>query len=526
MLRSTVGFGLALAAAATTVATTAEAQKTLRFVPHADLKVIDPITNTAAITGIHANAIYDMLYGFDGNYRPQPQMAESHTVSPDGLSYRFVLRSGLKFHDGTPVRAADVVASLTRWAERDSNGGILKRHGMTLAAVDDRTFTLTLKEAWGLVLESLAKDGSYAPYAMREKEAKTPPTQPIVEAVGSGPYRFNPSAWVPGSRVVYDKFQDYVPRSEPASLFAGGKRALVDRLEWAVIPDAATAVNALNAGEVDIMEQPPTDLLPLLKRNPSVVVKVHNPYGEVGYLRPNHLHPPFNTPKGRQALLYVAAQEDYMRAAVGDPSNWRTCFSWLGCGSANETEAGTEAFRKPDAAKAKQLLAEAGYKGEKVVVLQPNDLQVLRDMTEVLVQRLREVGVNVDLQTTDWATLTARRAKQEPPEQGGWSMFVSTAFGFRFSNPVTNFALPSPCDRKGFFGWACDEEMNKLLDQWAREPNPDKRKAITEKIQLQGIQTIPYLPMGQLFRPVAYRSTVSGILETPSPVLWNIEKKG
>ena len=501
------------------------AQSVIRYVPHADLKVVDPITNTAAITGQHAYMVYDMLFAYDRDYRPQPQMVEAYTVSPDGLVYRFTLRAGLKFHDGRPVTTADVIQSITRWAARDSNGTILRGLGMQLAAVDDRTFTLTLKEPWGLVLDSLAKDGSYAAFVMREQEAKTDPNAAITEVIGSGPFRFSREGWVPGSKVVYVKNQDYVPRSEPASLFAGGKQVKIDRVEWVIIPDAATAAAALNAGEVDIFEQPPTDLLPMLKRNKDVVVKVHNPFGEIAYLRPNHLHPPFDKPEGRQALLYIAAQDEYMQASAGDPAYWRRCFSWVGCGSSNETEAGTTDFQKPNIAKAKQLLQKAGYKGEPVVVLQPNDLQVLRDITQVLAARLKDAGVNVDLQLSDWATITARRVKKDAPDKGGWSMFVSTAFGFRFSSPVTNFALPMPCGGTGFVGWACDEKMNGLLSSWAKEVDAGKRKAITEQIQIRAIETIPYLPMGQITRPVAYRTNVEGMIEVPSPVLWNVSKR-
>ena len=321
------------------------------------------------------------------------------------------------------------------------------------------------------------------------------------------------------------KDPDYIPRAEPASLFAGGKQVKVDRVEWVIIPDAATAAAALNAGEVDIFEQPPTDLLPMLRRNKDVVVKVHNPFGEVAYLRPNHLHPPFDKPEGRQALLYIAAQDEYMQASAGDPAYWRRCFSWVGCGSSNETEAGTADFQKPNIAKAKELLQKAGYAGQPVVVLQPNDLQVLRDITQVLAARLKDAGVNVDLQLSDWATITARRVKKDAPDKGGWSLFVSTAFGFRFSSPVTNFALPMPCGGTGFVGWACDEKMNGLLTSWAKETDASKRKAVTEAIQIRAIETIPYLPMGQITRPVAYRANVEGMIEVPSPVLWNVSKK-
>ena len=501
------------------------AQSVLRLVPHADLKVLDPIANTAAITAMHGHMIYETLFAYDRELRPQPQMVESWSISPDGLLYRFTLRPGLRFHDGQPVRAGDAVASIARWAARDSNGAILRGLGMQLAVVDERSFTLTLREPWGLVLDSLAKDGSNAPFIMREQEAKTDPATPITEVIGSGPFRFAREAWVPGSRVVYLKNADYVPRAEPPSLYAGGKVVKVDRVEWVIIADATTAVNALSSGEVDIVEQPSLDLLPVLRSNRDVVVKVHNPFGEVVYLRPNHLHPPFDKPEGRQALLYLASQDDYMQTAAGDPANWRRCFSWLGCGSANETEIGTAEFRKPNLARARELLKRAGYAGQPVVVLQPSDLQLLHDVTAVLVERLKDAGVNVEVQLSDWATLSSRRARKDPPDRGGWNIFVSTAFGFRFSSPVTNLALPMPCGGTGFFGWACDETMNGLLAAWARERDPARRRSVTEAIQLRAIETIPYLPLGQFTRSVAYRARVEGMIEVPSVVLWNVAKR-
>ncbi|MBM3612973.1 MAG: ABC transporter substrate-binding protein, partial [Alphaproteobacteria bacterium] len=228
--------------------------------------------------------------------------------------------------------------------------------------------------------------------------------------------------------------------------------------------------------------------------------------------------------EGRQALLHMVAQEDLLAAAIGDPAHWRRCLSWLGCGSAHSTEAGTEGFARPDPAKARELLRRAGYAGEKIVVLQPSDLPVVRDTTEVLIAGMRAAGLNIDVQVTDWATLTARRARKDPPDRGGWSLFASTAFGFRFSSPVTNFALPMPCDGGGFIGWACDEPMNDLLAAWAAETDTARRRAITERVQERAIATIPYLPLGQIFRPVAYRRNVSGIIEAPVPLFWNVTK--
>jgi peptide/nickel transport system substrate-binding protein len=489
--------------------------------------VVDPITNTAAITLLHSYMIYDTLYAFDEKFVPQPQMVQSHTLSADGLVYTFKLRPGLKFHDGSPVTSKDAVASIKRWAARDSNGRAMQAQGLALAVVDDATFTLTLKEKWGLVLDSLAKVSANVAFVMREKEASSDPNVAITETIGSGPFTFEKAEWVPGSKVVYKKNAAYVPRAEPANFYSGGKVVKIDRLEWNYLPDANTASAALNAGEIDIYESPTLDLLPVLKRNKDIVVAVHNPSGWISYMRPNHLHPPFDNVKARQALAHLVDQEDYMRVAVSsDPANWKVCWAFMSCGGPMESEVGTEAYRKPDLAKAKALLAEAGYKGEKITVFQATDIQDLRDVAAVTIERLRQIGVNLDVQASDWGTLSARRGKREAPSEGGWNIFHTRSLGIELSNAVTNFGLAAPCDGKGWFGWNCDEPTEKLRAEWAREPDLAKRKEIGVALQKRAVEVMPYIPLGQSFPPIAYRSNVTGLLKTPIQVFWAAEKKG
>ena len=522
-----IGRLLASVALAAVIAGPAFAQGTIKFAPHADLKVVDPITNTAAITLLHSYMIFDTLYAFDDKYQAQPQMVQSHTVSADGLTYTFKLRPGLMFHDGSAVTTKDVVASVKRWAARDSNGRAMTAAGATVAAVDDQTFTITLKEKWGLILDSLAKLSANVAFVMREKEASTDPNTPITETIGSGPFTFEKAEWVPGSKVVYKKFAGYAPRSEPANMYSGSKAVKVDRVEWNYLPDSNTAAAALNAGEIDIYENPTIDLLPVLQHNKDIVIANHNPSGWISYIRPNHLHPPFNNVKARQALAHLVNQEDYMRVAVSsDPTHWKVCWAWMSCGSPMESEAGAEAYKKADIAKAKQLLAEAGYKGEKITVFQATDIQDLRDIAAVTNENLRRAGVNLDIQTNDWATLAARRGKKEAPAEGGWNIFHTRSLGVEFSSALTNFALAAPCDGRGWFGWNCDEQTEKLRKEWAAEPDLAKRKAIGVELQKRAVETMPYIPVGQSFPPIAYRNSVTGLLKTPIQVLWNAEKKG
>ena len=225
--------------------------RVLRFVPQANLTSLDPIWTTAAVTENHGWTIFDTLYGLTDDLKVQPQMAEGHTVSDDGLTWQIRLREGLKFHDGEPVRAQDCAASLARWARRDTFGQSLGAVVDAWEAADDRTIRIRLKSRFPLLIDALSKPAANVPFIMPERLAKTDPFQQVTEMIGSGPFRFLRDEYVSGSRVAYARFDGYVPRQEPASRNAGGKVARFERVEWTIIPDSATAAAALQAGEID-----------------------------------------------------------------------------------------------------------------------------------------------------------------------------------------------------------------------------------------------------------------------------------
>src|SRR5690349_4395182 len=302
-------------------------QKTLRFIPQADLRVLDPIVTTAGITRNHAYLIYDTLFGTDENLRVHPQMVERWEVSKDQLTYTFTLRDGLAFHDGQKVRSADCIASLTRWGKRDALGQRLAAVTQSWTAIDDQTFRLRLTRAFPRTLEALGELSSNVPFIMPERVARTDPYQAITATIGSGPFKFVKEEWVPGSKVVYVRNAQYVPRTERASWAAGGKIAKVDRIEWVYIPDAATAAAAINAGEADWWEVMPPDLAPLLRKNKAVRIEGKDPLGSVAVMRFNHLQPPFNNAKLRKALLQAVDQKDYVLAIAGGQDLGRECYS-------------------------------------------------------------------------------------------------------------------------------------------------------------------------------------------------------
>ena len=509
----------------------AQPQKTLKVVVHADLKVLDVTANTTYITNRYGYQVYDTLFALNSKYEPQPQMVESWSVTPDHLSWTFKLRPGLVFHDGQKVTSADVIASIKRWMIRDSMGVNLAPAVASFEAVDADTFRILLKEPFPLILDALGKPGTPA-YIIPERIVSVPTTEMITATVGSGPFIMKRDEWRPGHRVVYVKNPKYVARTEPPAYvprkeapdyLSGGKVVHLDRVEWLYIPDQNTALNAFLGGEVDFYELPPLDFITMLKSNPDIRTLVVDPLGVSQHIRPNSLYPPFDNYKARQALLYLASQEEYNQAVVGNPDLYmKFCGTFFMCGSENETDAG--AIRKPDLAKAKALLAEAGYKGEPIVVLQPTDRPQYLATTMVMVEKLRDIGVKVDLQAADWSTISIRRARKDAPDKGGWNIFVTGHGGTDATTPISNFWIGSGCG-KGNAGWPCDMKLQELIAAWGREPDRAKRKAMMPAIQMQAYESVPYISTGQFVQPVAFRKNVTGVLAAGMPVYWNIDKK-
>jgi len=527
-MKMTIGRTMAAALgllAATTLAAPASAQKVLRVVPHADLRVLDGYQTTATITAMHMSSVYDTLFAWDEKLEAKPDAVGAWSVSPDKLKYTFTLRPNQKFHDGSPVTTKDAVASVKRLLGRETLGRTLQPFVASVDIVDDKTFTLTMKEPFGFTLFALSGINQAAGI-MREKEAASDINVPVTETIGSGPFKFLKDEWKPGNRLVYAKNTDYVPRAEPPSGFAGGKVVKVDRVEYTVIPDSATAYAALAKGEVDLLDQPSLDLVPTIAKNPDITITKFYTAGTFGVLRPNHLHPPFNNVKARQALALMVNQREYAQSAYGDEQFWKDvtpCFSMWICDTPFGTQAGSEPYRAQNIEKAKQLLAEAGYKGEKVTLIGASDIPSLNALTLVTADNLKKIGVNVDLVIGEWGNIVARRGKKEAPEQGGWNIFHTTAGGASQALPFASITTPTTCDA-AWFGWPCDEAAEKMRQAFMRETDPAKQKEIAEALHKRLWEVIPYVPVGQYDQPVIHRKNVTGILRGSIQVWWNIDK--
>jgi peptide/nickel transport system substrate-binding protein len=514
----------ALALSATLAMSAPSDAKTITAVMHADLRT-PGMTTTAYIVRDFGYMIYDTLLAEDSSFKIQPQMAE-WKVSDDKLTYTFTLRDGLKWHDGTPVTAEDCVASLKRWGKADGMGQKLMEFTASLEAPDAKTIALKLKEPYALVLESIGKPSSLVPFMMPKRLAETPPDKPVPELIGSGPFKFVPAEFQPGVKAVFEKNKDYVPRKEPPSWTAGGKVVKVDRVEWITMADAQTAANALQSGDIDFMEIPSYDILPVLAADKNLVVETPNQLGFQTVGRMNFLWPPFDNVKVRRAALLAMNQKDVLDALIGNPEYFKVCGAFFVCGTPLATDVGSEAVVKGNGmAEAKKLLAESGYDGTPIVIMAPGDVVTLKAQPIVAAQLLREAGFKVDVQATDWQTVVSRRTSQKSPKEGGWNMFFTNWAAADLMNPIVNFSIGGKGKNGGWFGWAEDAKIEQLKDAFVRASSLEDQKKIAADIQKEAYDQVIYIPLGQFTQPSAWRKSLSGVLDGPAtPIFWNIDK--
>ncbi len=501
-----------------------QAARPLRFVAQADLTILDPVWTPGIVSRNHGLMVFDTLYGVDAALRPQPQMAAGHEIDPDGLRWTITLRDNLRFHDGEPVRARDAVASIRRWARRDTFGGALMAIVDELAAPDDRRIVFRLKRPFPMLADALGKPGTMNAFIMPERLALTDPGTQVTEMTGSGPFRFQADEYVVGSRAVYRKFEGYVPREGGTpSLLAGPKVAHLDRVEWVSLPDPSTAAAALRQGEIDWWEQPPADLSAALKRDRNIRQEVLDTAGSPSFLRFNQLYPPFDRPEMRRALLGAVSQADFMQAVAGeDRALWRDDLGFFLPGSPLASDEGMAALTGPrDLEAVKRELAAAGYKGERVVLLQPTDYPSVSAMNVVAADLLRRCGMTVDLQAMDFGSFIRRIANQEAPERGGWNAVVISTSGASWVNPAAHNYLRGH-GRGSIVGWPSSPRLEALREQWFAAP-PEAQAALGRQMQAAAFADVPFIPVGLFYQNTAYRSDLTGMVKG-APVFWNLRR--
>jgi len=518
----------ALLVVALAASASALAQSTvLRVVPHSNLAILDPIWTTAYMSRNHGYMIYDTLFGTDENAKIKPQMVESWTVSADNRLWTFKLRKGLEFHDGKPVTGEDVIASLQRWGKRDAMGSALFTFVQRMDTPTPDTFRIFLGEACGFVLEALGKPSSNVPFIMPKRIAETDAFKQIEEHIGSGPYVFKRDEFKPGDKAVYVKNAKYVPRSEPPSGSTGGKHVYVERVEWNLaLRDAQAQVNALKNGEVDVIESLGFDHYETVKADSTLQIPKYSNYGLQYMARFNHLHKPFDNAKVRQAALAAFSQEPFLRAQVGVKELYRPCASMFICGTPYGSVAGSELQSKSNMKKAQDLLKTSGYDGTPIVVMKPTDLAAIQKLPDVAAQLLRQAGFKVDLQAMDWQTLVGRRAKKDPPDKGGWHMFLTAWQTYDVWSPIANPTMDTRGEKSGWFGWASDDKLMELRAQFMRATDEPTKKKLADQIHARAFEVATHAPLGEYDQPMAARKNITGFFVTNGNIYWNLKKNG
>ena len=520
-LRRRTALALGAAAALATPSVQASTRRVLRFVPNGEPPVLDPYTNTIAETRIHGLMIWDTLYGLDADYQPYPQMLEGHQVEQDGRLWTLTLRPGLRFHDNEPVLSRDVAASLRRWGRVDSFGQALFAVTDELSEPDDRTVRLRLRAPFPHLPQALAKLAATIAFIMPARLAATPPTTPMKEIIGSGPFRFRADERVPGARLAYDRFDGYVPRPDGPPGTSGPKRVHLDRVEWLVMPEPATAAAALQSGEVDWLELPPPDLLPSLRRNPALTVRVNDPTGSLPALRFNCIHPPFDNAGIRRAVLGAVDQAEFLAAFSSDATLQRSPVGAFCPGTPMANDAGMDHVGHGTGIDtARRALAAAGYAGERIVVLGASDHPVNGVMSQVAVDLLRRLGMNAELRAMDAGTMFQARANREPVDHGGWSIFPTSVPGSDVLNPMTS-SMVRGNGLAGWYGWPTDPLLEQLRLDWLQAPDVPAQAGVSRQVQAEAFDQALFIPLGQILQPTAYRNLV-GVL--PGwPKFWNVQ---
>ncbi len=498
------------------------AASTLRFIPASDLSSLDPIWTTAYVVRNHGYMVYDTLFATDSTFRIRPQMAAGHEVADEGQTVTITLRDGLHFHDGAPVLARDCVASIRRWAARSGFGEALMAQTADLSAEGDRTIRFRLKAPFPLLTDALGTLSSPVPFMMPERLAQNDPHVQIKEAVGSGPFRFLQNEWRQGNSAAWAKFEGYVPRDEKPDGAAGGKAVHVARVEWHTIPDPATAIAAMQTEQMDWLEAPLPDLLPVIASQPDLKISTLDPVGTYVLMRFNDLFPPFDDVHVRRAVLHAVVQTDYLQAMVGDPARYRECKAFFPCGTPLSTGTGSSVM-DGNMAEAKAVLKASSYDGRKVVIISPADQPLLGPLGDVTADLLKRLGMAVDLVATDWGSVVARRASQKPPEDGGWNIFHTTAVAPEFMSPASHLALRGN-GRSGWAGWFSDPKMEALRTDWFAAPDMAAQRKMAGEMEQEGFDQVPYVPLGQIQQPTLYRTDVTDIVKAPAPFFWGLRK--
>jgi peptide/nickel transport system substrate-binding protein len=322
-------------------------------------------------------------------------------------------------------------------------------------------------------------------------------------------------------RNVYEKFHGYVPRQGGTPNGDSGPKIVhFERIVWTTMPDQGTALIAMQKGEQDWWEYAAQDLLPVVRRDRSLRSGVLEKLGNFAFVRFNHTQPPFNNP---EIILRTVNHPDFTAAiAGGEPDLQAPTGAFFPPGTPDHTDAGLESLRpRYTDAQAKAALEAAGYKGEKIVCMVPGDYPNLKAASEVLADQLKRIGLNMDVVTTDWATMTTRAIKRDTPHEGGFHLHMLNVPGLSVASPLVNSRVRGVAANES--GWYSSPRYEALRAEWMLSPDAATRQRLAAEIQREFVQSVPMAPCGVTYQPAAWRADLDGVLEGV-PKFWNVRR--
>ena len=480
---------------------------TMRVVSQASIKSLDPDFCTSYVCWQpSAGPMIEPLLTQGADFSTQPMLLDTWDISDDGLTWTFKLRDGITFHDGTPLTSEAAILSQKRVLNDTPAGEVLKEFlaedGMQ--AVDNLSFTIQTTEPYGSLLDGIALRTHGNVLVYTPTAAAIPMTEDVGQEniIGTGPYLLE--SWDVGVKVTIARYEDYKSRSEPASWLAGEKKAYVDKIEWLEIPSEETKVAGLMTGEWDFIDSIGLDFVAELKEDPDVGLTWYP--GHMWYFAFNSneiAKLPFDGLKLRQAIQASMSGVD-MLSAIGPPDTWKLSCSIYGSGTVFESEAGCDLYNQDDVEKGKALLAESGYDGEPIVILNPTDYSTITPVGPVIKARMEEIGITVEMPGMDWATATSKRLAGE-----GWHIFTSWGTIRNRQNPAFSFLLAGGGKSIGFGYY--DETIDELHKQFLRATDFEKQREIADGMQQAFMDNPPQIYSGIFFMPSAYRTWVHGV---------------
>ncbi|MCW5259669.1 ABC transporter substrate-binding protein [Verminephrobacter eiseniae] len=465
----------------------------------AEPQTLDPMASTADLVGTIMQHVYETLYTFDAKWNVVPMLAETMPkISADGKTYTITLRRGVMLHNGRELTADDVVASLQRWMDQSPRGKAMGKEIETLEAEGPLGVKIVLKAPYASLLSQLALQSGMAAIMAKDSIAS-----PLKDFVGTGPYKFKERR--PDQFVLLTRFDKYAARKEPASGYGGKREAAIEELRFVPVPNAGTRVEGALAGQYDFADLLPVEALPRLEKSGGKTVPIMTPSFGFPYLVLNTKEGVAASQPVRQAIQTALGAGEMLAAGFGDTRFFVAEANHFPKGSPFYSTAGGDQYNQRNAAKAKELAAKAGYKGDPIRVLTSRQYDFHYNMSLLMAEQFKRAGFKVDLNVVDWATLVQRRNDSKL-----WDIYVT------HSGQLPEPMLSPPQLGDGAPGWWDTPAKKAALQAFNVESDPAKRGALWGTVQQVVYDEVPYINLGK-FNGLSAKSPA---LDNYTPAIW------